>query len=50
MRFCAGRLVLSVFEFLYNAQQVNVNALAMLQMSHNIFLAPDRAAAELLDL
>ncbi|HEX4496935.1 MAG TPA: phosphotransferase [Thermoanaerobaculia bacterium] len=50
LRFCAARLVLAVFEYLYNAQQVNLNALAMLQVSHNIFVAPDRAAAELLGL
>jgi hypothetical protein len=45
--FCAARLVVAVFEYLYAAAAMTAATLAMLQLAQNILLDPRRAAAEL---
>ena len=48
MRFCAARLVLAAFEYLYGSPQMTPAVLTMLQVSQSIFLDPRKAAADLL--
>jgi hypothetical protein len=48
MRFCAARLVLAAFEYLYGSPQMTPAVLGMLQVSQSIFLDPRKAAADLL--
>jgi phosphotransferase family enzyme len=48
MHFCAARLVLAAFEYLYSASQMTPQILHMLQVSENIFLDPRKAASDLL--
>jgi hypothetical protein len=50
LRFAAGRLVLSVFEFLHGTPQMNLALAAMLKLGEDIALNPGRAASELIGL
>jgi hypothetical protein len=48
IRFAAARLVLTVFEWLYNAHQMTAGLHAMLNTSQTMFLYPGQSAADLL--
>lgn len=50
LRFTAARLVLAVFEYLYNATQLNSNALALLGVGQSILFNPSRAVSDILGL
>jgi hypothetical protein len=48
IRFAAARLVLTVFEWLYNAQQMTAGLHAMLHTSQTMFQYPGESAADLI--
>jgi Ser/Thr protein kinase RdoA (MazF antagonist) len=48
VRFCAARLLLAVFECLYNAPQITAMTRAMLHVSHALFMHPERSLSDML--
>lgn len=50
VRFAAGRLVQTAFEYLQMSSQLSANAVAMVQLAANVMRQPDRAATSLLGL
>lgn len=48
VRFGAARLMLAVFECLYNAPQITTMTRAMMHVSHTLFAHPERALTDLL--
>lgn len=48
LRFCAGRLILGILEYMQNATALTPNSMAVLQVSRNIFNAPEQAARDIL--
>ena len=50
IRFAAGRLVQTAFEYLQMSSQLSANAVAMVQLAANVMREPQRAATSLLGL
>lgn len=50
MRFAAGRLVQTAFEYLQMSSHLSANAVAMVQLAANVMRRPQRAATSLLGL
>jgi hypothetical protein len=50
LRFCAARLVVSVFEYMHNATALTPNATAALQVSRNLFTMPEQGARDVLGM
>ena len=50
MRFAAGRLVQTAFEYLQMSSHLSTNAVAMVQLAANVMRRPQSAATSLLGL